>query len=337
MEFGKYLKQLRIEQSLTQKELTTRINLIGKEFLGIDSVSISRWERGITKPNVARSIKVLRCLTNDLLPYLLSLPIDLKKNDLENVEAKRFHNPDAILAAATYNKIINNISFEIQPLFNKLESYNTAEKISNFLNNLNEKEIQNNIDWYDYQTKNKIFSKKIIINDHSEMQGHLLSFFFDHKKISDYYTSPYLAIPKNDAISYKDNKPMALFTATRYAKTDQGYWVINALLAYFIATHANVISLYFYLFDNVAVEYFEKINAKKIAYNTLDSHGKVKLGGKAYRFGVYYLDSADFLARPEIINLLQEVNYSPRFSLKTDQNQTVADLLSDCVIIKKIK
>ena len=77
--FGDYLKQLRIEGNLTQKELAVKLNLADPEFASIDSVTVSRWERNTTAPNPVKAVKVLRTLTNDLRPYLLSIEIDEDK------------------------------------------------------------------------------------------------------------------------------------------------------------------------------------------------------------------------------------------------------------------
>ncbi len=340
MEFKEYLKQLRISNSLTQKELSTHINLLGEEFLGIDGVSISRWERGITKPHVTRSIKILRTLTNDLLPYLLSLRIEQQENDLERIVTKRFHSPNAMLASASYNKKSNPSLLDIVPLFEINNNANTIEQLLNFLDNIGDKELKShNVDLVGYQNDNKIFSKKLIASDTDNLQGHLLSLFFDNRKINNYYESPFLPIPTKEIIPYQENKPMALLTVTRYAETESAYWLINTLLAYLIATHANIHTLYFYVFDQMAVDYIEKIGADKVAYNTPDSHGVIKIGRQNYRFGLYRLDSANFLAQPEILKLLQDAaHHTPHFALNTTpDNKSLVEQLFDCVAIKTPK
>nr|WP_010647403.1 helix-turn-helix transcriptional regulator [Vibrio campbellii] len=72
--FGDYLKQFRVQQGLPQRELATKLNLSNPEFVSVDSVSVSRWERNTTTPNTIKAIKVLRELTLDLKPLLLSIP-----------------------------------------------------------------------------------------------------------------------------------------------------------------------------------------------------------------------------------------------------------------------
>lgn len=72
--FGDYLKQLRNQLNLTQRELATKLNLANPEFASIDSVTISRWERNTTSPNAVKAIRVLRELALDLKPFLLSIP-----------------------------------------------------------------------------------------------------------------------------------------------------------------------------------------------------------------------------------------------------------------------
>ena len=55
--FGDYLKRLRTEAQLTQKELAVKLNLADPEFASIDSVTVSRWERNITSPNPVKAVK----------------------------------------------------------------------------------------------------------------------------------------------------------------------------------------------------------------------------------------------------------------------------------------
>ncbi len=60
--FGEYLKQLRIEKGLTQKELAAKLNLADEEFTAVDSVTVSRWERGSTTPHIAKASRYYKRL-----------------------------------------------------------------------------------------------------------------------------------------------------------------------------------------------------------------------------------------------------------------------------------
>ena len=101
--FGGYLKQVREEIGLTQKELATKLNLASAEFASIDPVTISRWERGTTAPTVIKAIKILRVLTTNLMPFLRQLPAKVDKNLLAEIAEYRFKSPWATLMASSYD------------------------------------------------------------------------------------------------------------------------------------------------------------------------------------------------------------------------------------------
>ena len=61
MYFSNYLKQCREESGLTQEQLVHALYSfdIG-HFRGLDTSTLSKWERGITKPSLARQVSILR-------------------------------------------------------------------------------------------------------------------------------------------------------------------------------------------------------------------------------------------------------------------------------------
>ncbi len=103
--FGDYLKQLRYQLGLTQRELATKLNLANPEFSSVDSVTISRWERNATAPKTVKAIKVLRELTLDLRPFLLSLPSPENETFLDDIIYERYYSQKALLLSSGYEEL----------------------------------------------------------------------------------------------------------------------------------------------------------------------------------------------------------------------------------------
>ncbi len=305
--FGNCLKQLRIEKSLTQKDLMTHINLLGEEFLGIDTVAISRWERGITEPHVIKSIKILRSLTNNLLPYLLSLPTKDETNLFEEIAVTRFYSPESTLTTATYSKRLQSKNIKLMLLFQERHDEYLIQ-LTNFFNSIGLKNKSLlDIDLYQHQIDKKIFGRKLVDRETNSILGHTLSIFFDRNEIREYYKNPSLELPINKAKGYKKNKPMALCTISRYADSEGSYWVINILVPLLLAYYGNIHDVYFYVFDKWSVDYMESLGAEKVAYDTPDDKGAIKVGSQHFKFGLFRIDSSHWLSRPEIRFLLQNL------------------------------
>lgn len=80
-EFGISLAKLRKERRLTQEELG--------ELLGINGKSVSKWERGITRPSVENILKicVLFRISSDEL-FLIYSNSSFLNDELENINGK---------------------------------------------------------------------------------------------------------------------------------------------------------------------------------------------------------------------------------------------------------
>lgn len=87
MYFSHYLKACRKQFSLTQEELVSHFYQKDEVFSNLDVVTLSRWERGINRPNVQRQKSVIQALqtySNNLFPCFDSI-------DMQQIEAKLSH------------------------------------------------------------------------------------------------------------------------------------------------------------------------------------------------------------------------------------------------------
>lgn len=92
MEFGNILKQLRLNSSLTQEELATRLNKIYE--IKLNKGMISKWEANKSEPSM-KYIRVFSKFFNVTLDYLLGLEENNIKTNLYNIsEAEEQHIED---------------------------------------------------------------------------------------------------------------------------------------------------------------------------------------------------------------------------------------------------
>ena len=80
MQFNEYLKSCREHSKLTQEELVHELyshNI--DDFRGLDTTTLSKWERGITKPKITRQVNIIKYFqerTNIALPCWDSYSVD---------------------------------------------------------------------------------------------------------------------------------------------------------------------------------------------------------------------------------------------------------------------
>lgn len=307
MDFGYYLKQLRIAEELTQSDLAARLNLSDKELQDLDAVTISRWERGITKPrSISKSIKVLRVLTNDLTPYLTSLEYDESNDLLSEIAKERFHSSESMLTSASYMERLqegSHKSYEIVDFSCKIKS--VSGELRNYLSSVDFDDTKiSDIDFIEYQKAGKLFAKKIIDLKGNYMVGHLISLIFDQQEIKNHFCNPYKEIPYSVSKKYNKIDKFSIFIVSRFSLFESVYWILNKLVIEYISLRGNIQDVYFYVFDKWSVDYMAHLEAELVAYDELDGNGLIKVGKSRYRNGLYRVDSAKLLSKQEIYKLL---------------------------------
>ena len=306
--FGDYLKRLRTEAQLTQKELAVKLNLADPEFSSIDSVTVSRWERNITSPNPVKAVKVLRTLTNDIRPYLLSIEFDEDKTQIDNYLNERYHSPKDVLMNTSYrsNQDAEPSDVVEAPLFEaRGEKY--EESLKNFLSGIGiDHNLLFDVDLYQYQQDHKIYGKKYLDSLTGKLHGHSLSFFFHADDLRDYFCSPYLKVPIRKTKPYAETKKMAICALTHFCSDEPTFWIDHQTGIDFLATHANVQDLYYYAVDKLTADYMIGIGAEKVAFDEPSVHGIVKIGTEKYMRCLLKLDSAIWMTRPELLLLLKK-------------------------------
>ncbi|MFV8458481.1 helix-turn-helix domain-containing protein [Vibrio owensii] len=312
--FGRYLKQLRLEKGLTQKELCIHLNFATPELAAVDAVTVSRWERETTTPHPVRAIKILRALTNDLMPYLSHLKWIEEEEILNRVVYERFYSTQATIRSASYSKTDTTpLPTIIEKTINPDTDRPLFESILHFL-----RTSQTGYPGLETLNLSQLYrEKKLLLNVYVDPQslevvGHNLAVFFDCDDLGTRAIGPYHSLPFNKLKPYTRNSALAICSLSRFASSEAVFDVVHSHFVRFIATHANIHFYYHYLNSALLLDYLVEIGAEKVGYDTPDPYGAVKIGNRTFRNGLLRIESAVILSRPEIVRLLNKSQINDR-------------------------
>jgi transcriptional regulator with XRE-family HTH domain len=85
MKFCQYIKHCRQKYNLTQEDLVEYLYNFDDIFQGLDAVTLSRWERCLTSPNIARQQKFIQAMQNfcsDIFPCWQTIPFTTIENTM---------------------------------------------------------------------------------------------------------------------------------------------------------------------------------------------------------------------------------------------------------------
>ncbi|GLR04302.1 hypothetical protein GCM10007906_18890 [Vibrio hyugaensis] len=306
--FGDYLKQLRIQHGLTQKELATKLNLSNPEFSSVDSVTVSRWERNTTTPNTVKAIKVLRLLTLDLKPYLLTIDAPTVGAVLGDILYDRFHSQRAMLISSEYEELKPQEDTKIieESMFSN-ETAEHASRLKNFFINTDAHYPGLiDLDLLSFHKENKVIANIYLDEESNKVRGHSISFLFKVEDLEPLFTSPNHALPFSLVKPYTENRDLALCCLSRYAANQQVFMVLHPTLVDYLAARSNITCIYYYSFDNQFSDYLVSLGAEKVAYDSPDKSGSVTIGKTAYRKCLLKIDAAILLAQPSMLYLLHQ-------------------------------
>jgi len=92
MQFGKYLRLCREQTNMTQEELIQNLyNFDIEKFKGLNSSTLSKWERGVTQPSSSKKVTIIKFFQNFTgmaLPYLNTYTTDNIQEYISNIGVK---------------------------------------------------------------------------------------------------------------------------------------------------------------------------------------------------------------------------------------------------------
>lgn len=307
--FGAYLKQLRIEKGLTQKELATKLNLADEEFTAVDSVTVSRWERGSTTPHIAKAIKVLQTLTLDLTPYLNAIPLTKQHSLLDDILFDSFHSHQTKIITSSYTDIKNKPSIEIQEedLFQDIDQSHLDALKTFFKNTETDYPGLMNIRFHDYHKEDKIVAKKYIDKKTKELMGHNIWFLFDISDLEEHIQTPFDQVPFDKAKRYSPSSELAFCSVSRFYANEDVYWELQPSQLYYLAERSNIKWFYYYALHEKFARYLEEIGCEKVTYDTPTEFGAVTIGKQSFKHCLYRIEVANLFSRPEVLALMRGI------------------------------
>ncbi|MEZ8510192.1 helix-turn-helix domain-containing protein [Vibrio splendidus] len=315
--FGDYLKELRVSLGLTQSELAVKLNLADEEFRSLDVVTLSRWERGKTKPTLAKCIRILRCLQLDLSGFYDLIPNPNETKLLDEFVQLRFHNRITKLSLLNYEAPQEPQSALIteMPLLLKDDDkilcslkafYETASYIPKGLFDIN---------LYDYQQNKRAIFKRFI-KESEQLVGHSLSFIFESDYFDKVTHSKVVDIDLTKSVSYKSSTKLAVCNYNRYSSNFEVFRCMLVSQYINLIRYSNVQRYYFFNALPESGKILERLGFDKVAFDIESDTEGFKLGNRSFEHCLYEIDTATLLSQPEIITLIKTTQWNNKKLIK---------------------
>lgn len=320
MLFGKYLKKYRIESGLTQTQTAAKLNLVGGDLSNIDAVTFSRWERGTTNPTIARSIRVLRELTNDLEGYLSELSHEQKSlkaiqervNHFDLIMDKKYNSLNAMVNRADYKTSpvqSHNLICEC-PICHPSDQ-SVIDDILRFHTQTSAESVKHGlmyINLIEYQSANKVNAYKYIDSITHELLGHNIGVLFSHEafesEINSLKEKTIDEIDLRKAASYNPKKKFVYYAVSQHSLYERPFRLQLHREFKYLARRANITDYYATVAVKSSVTLLEKMGFTLVAYEEKSPVGAIKIGKSTYSRAIMHIDTSQLFAQPEFLNLL---------------------------------
>ncbi|MFS1463018.1 helix-turn-helix domain-containing protein [Vibrio lentus] len=327
--FGEYLKKYRIENGLTQNQAATKLNLLGGDLSNIDTVTISRWERGTTKPTLSRSIRVLREFTNDLKPYLsevshLHQQELTSKNRIDQFDImmeEKYHSLNNLIARANYQSasmIEHNAVCECPIKYpNDNDTVNSVllfhEQTSTSDNHI--KHGLSKIDFLNYCEQKRFIAYKYVDSLTGELLGHKVGTIFTPEGIKSEIEmldqKSIAAIDLRKTVPYNENRKLVYFATSQHSLYERPFRLQLNREFRFLAKHANITDYYTTVAISSSVEILKKMGFSVVSHETKSASGTIKIGKQSYARALMHIETSQLFAQPEFLNLLTNCQNCP--------------------------
>ncbi|MGR5335304.1 helix-turn-helix domain-containing protein [Vibrio gigantis] len=325
MLFGKYLRRYRVENELTQAQAAIKLNLTGGDLANIDTVSLSRWERGTTKPTITRSIRVLREFTNNLEPYLTELsheqmqlnPVQERINQFDDVMEEKYNSLNSLVHRANYKTSLSqphNLICEC-PILSQCEQ-NVIQDIHNFHAQTSADNVIHGlqkIDLLDYCANNRLIAYKYVDSMTNNLLGHNIGAIFK----SDSFESEVESLDKKTineidlrkTTPYTPNKKLIFYSASHHSLYKRPFRLQLHREFKYLAQRANITDYYTTVAVKSSVDLLKKMGFSFVAYEKRSPTGSIKIGKYNYSRAIMHIKTVDLLAQPEFMNLLTQCKF----------------------------
>lgn len=318
--FGEYLKKYRIANKLTQNQAATKLNLLGGDLSNIDTVTLSRWERGTTKPTLSRSIRVLREFTNDLEPYLSGIS-QLQRQEITSkiridqfdiLMEEKYHSLNSLISRANYQSVSmgehNSVCECPLGQSNDNKTVNSVLLFHEQTSDENMKHGLSKIDFLNYCNEKRLVAYKYVDSITGELLGHNVGAIFTlegmNSEIEVLGQKLIDEIDLRKTVSYNQNRKLAYFAASQHSLYERPFRLQLNREFRFLAKHANITDYYATVAINSSAEVLEKMGFSVVSYEKKSTSGAIKVGKHLYSKALMHIKTSQLFAQPEFLNLL---------------------------------
>lgn len=308
--FGQTLKSIRIAYSYTQMDLAAKLSAESNEFSKIDVVTISRWERGVTTPSNSKAVRVIRCLTNDVSPFLsLLAKKSFTSEPLEEFIKKRYETNVIKLTLAAFG-LKNKVNSDVICHDSLMKKYNDQilMKLYDYHSLFNQDRLELfDIDLYLYQNEMKMHGYRFYDAHTPEIIiGSSISFFMDSRVIENEITRKGCNIDLRKSTAYNTKDRFSLYMVSVMITSGEVFkynWVQHLK---FISTHSNIVTLYVSVVTESVVPFLQGIGFEVVATKNAVKVGGIKIGRRRYEQCLMKIDTSVLLTSNEALSLMLE-------------------------------
>ncbi|AQW61542.1 helix-turn-helix domain-containing protein [Vibrio owensii] len=308
--FGQLLKDIRKIFKYTQKDLAAKLSLESEEFSQIDLVTISRWERGTTTPNNAKALRVIRCLTNDVRPFLSLLTHDLvPSKSLDEFIQLRYGTNVIQLTLAAFGLQVPTDKNEIfhDEIIKKVNDP-VLIKIFDYHSLFDQDRLDLiNIDLYLYHEERKLHGYRFYEASQPDVIiGSTISFILSTESIENEIRLKGCDIDLKKSVKYKDSGRFSLYMASVMITSGEVFKYNWIQQLQFLSTHSNIESLYVSVVTETVVPFLLSIGFEVVATKNPVKVGGIKIGRRRYERCLMKIDTSVLLTSKEALSLIAD-------------------------------
>ncbi|MGR5448055.1 helix-turn-helix domain-containing protein [Vibrio jasicida] len=280
--FAIYLKNIRAEKDLTQQEMIDYLMTVDSTFSKLDITTLSRWERGTTKPKLSKQLMVARAFHSDV-----ALLID---SEVEPSSAD----------SLAYTKMIERHR-------NPYDRQSEQVTMKDFHSLIEEPELLRQITAFHNEFLNLELHKELLLDEditvrlfndlHGNLVGHMLFAFFPESTPIERYDPSKLGAIHSSQDSDEASPNSCLYIISTYSSLPEPRLAIILSTLDMLRRNCNVSHLIINCHNQASFALYEACTDYEIiAKGPTTEFDGVKLFGKCYRYLRLKITSDSILA-----------------------------------------
>ncbi|WP_156102037.1 helix-turn-helix domain-containing protein [Vibrio diazotrophicus] len=297
MDFSEYISLIREDIGCTQSELLDLLQNYSSSFEKLDLTTLSRWERGVTKPKTSKQILVCRALGQSIIP-LIQLDSMSKDNSFNSLNKMT-------------NRILNPYSHHEGHYH--IEQYESFDSDNQYYASLNAfHQLFLGLEWFDIQD---LFIKfklnlSLVVDQSDYLMGHILYGLNDCGLSNEEYSMNNIYNMDFYPKSELTNSKKLLNVITIFSTHPLTRILVILELIKIIVENPNITHVVLTMQNEPMYEFFYRhIEHDVIHKSELSQFDGVELFGKKYRFIQIMISAEELLSNSFISQWILDIGY----------------------------